>query len=143
MFETESPLASGIGARDDIELRLGADLVHLPIIRSVAGSIAIRADFDLDAVADLRLAIDEAASTLIARAMPGTTLVCRFAADEDTLRFTGEARSADEQPPSTGSFGWRVLTTLADTARTWVELGDAEGHHMHIELSKRKKAAEG
>ena len=57
MTETKPPTSS-IGAQDDIELRLGASLVHLPIIRSVAASIAMRVDFDLDSIADLPTDID-------------------------------------------------------------------------------------
>jgi len=145
VIETESPLVPGLGAQDEIELRLNADLVHLPLIRSVAGSIAIRADFDLDTVADLRLAVDEAASTLISRAIPGSTLVCRFAVSGSGLRFTGAAVSDREETPSTTTFGWRVLTTLADSVRAWVdsERMDGQGYRLHIELSKQTMAADG
>ncbi|MFF5991417.1 ATP-binding protein [Prauserella flavalba] len=139
MTETEPP-SQDVGAQDDIELRLGASLVHLPIIRSVAANIAMRADFDLDAIADLRLAVDEACSTLITRAVPGTTMVCRFTIDDDELRFSGAVTSADHEAPSTASFGWRVLTTLADSADSWVETAarDGQGHWVHVELAKRK-----
>src|SRR6187399_2876666 len=73
----------------DIELRLAADLVNLPIVRSVVATIATRADFDLDAIADLRLAVDEACSTLITRAVPGTVMSCRFTMSGDALCFVG------------------------------------------------------
>jgi serine/threonine-protein kinase RsbW len=136
------PPSQPVGKQDDIELRLGAQLVHLPIIRSVAASIAIRADFDLDSIADLRLAVDEACSTLITRATPETVMACRFTVGEDELRFAGEVVSPDEGAPSTNSFGWRVLTTLADDASAWVE-PDGEAHRLHIELSKRKPAVLG
>lgn len=141
MTETRPP-SDDVGAQDDIEVRLGASLVHLPIIRSVAASIAMRADFDLDAIADLRLAVDEACSTLITRAVPGSTMVCRFTISENELRFRGAVSSADEGPPSTGSFGWRVLTTLADSANSWVVPGSQNGQRnwIHIELAKRKPA---
>ncbi|EHR48705.1 serine/threonine-protein kinase RsbW [Saccharomonospora amisosensis] len=141
MTETRPP-SDDVGAQDDIEVRLGASLVHLPIIRSVAASIAMRADFDLDAIADLRLAVDEACSTLITRAVPGSTMVCRFTISETELRFRGAVSSADEDAPSTGSFGWRVLTTLADSANSWVEPGSQNGQRnwIHIELAKRKPA---
>ncbi|GAB3507680.1 ATP-binding protein [Amycolatopsis cihanbeyliensis] len=144
MSETEPP-SQRVGGQDDIELRLGADLVHLPLIRSVAASIAMRADFDLDTIADLRLAVDEACSTLITRALPATTMVCRFTIKQDELRFTGAVSSADQHTPSTGSFGWRVLTTLADSAASWVETdGDAtRAHWVHVELAKRRPVIQG
>lgn len=141
MSETKPP-SSDVGAQDDIEVRLGANLVHLPIIRSIAASIAIRADFDLDAIADLRLAVDEACSTLITRAIPESTMVCRFTISEDELRFLGAVVSNKEDAPSTASFGWRVLTTLADSASSWLEPGSQDGQRnwIHIELAKRKPA---
>lgn len=141
MTETKPP-SQDVGAQDDIEIRLGASLVHLPIIRSVAASIAIRADFDLDAIADLRLAVDEACSTLITRAVPGSTMLCRFTISEKELLFRGAVTSNEGDAPSTASFGWRVLTTLADSASSWVEPGSQDGqrHWIHIELAKRKPA---
>lgn len=141
----DSLLAPGIDARDDIELRLGADLAHLSIIRSVTGSIALRADYDLDTVADLRLAVDEACSTLIARAVPNTSISCRFAVTDERFWFDGSVISPYEDPPHTESFGWRVLTTLADRARTWVEPDRIEGYGrlVHIELVKAQSAADG
>ncbi|WP_199430861.1 ATP-binding protein [Qaidamihabitans albus] len=139
MTENDPP-SHDVGVQDDIELRLGASLVHLPIIRSVAANIAIRADFDLDAIADLRLAVDEACSTLITRSAPESTMVCRFTINAHELRFTGTVTSDGDEAPSTGSFGWRVLTTLADAADSWVEPSTMNGHAnlIHIELTKRK-----
>ncbi|WP_051116323.1 ATP-binding protein [Amycolatopsis nigrescens] len=135
--ERPSPPSNDIGAHDDIELRLGADLVHLPIIRSVAGTVATRADFDLDAIADLRLAVDEACSTLITSALPGSTMVCRFVIRDGELRFTGAVVSNRSEAPSTATFGWRVLTTLTDSADGWVT-SNGVGNLVHIELAKRK-----
>jgi serine/threonine-protein kinase RsbW len=136
------PSSDDVGAEDDIEVRLGASLSHLPIIRSVAASIAMRADFDLDAIADLRLAVDEACSTLITRAVPESTMVCRFTISDNELRFCGAVSSTKGDAPSTASFGWRVLTTLADSASAWVEPSSLDGQPtwVHIELAKRKPA---
>jgi serine/threonine-protein kinase RsbW len=135
--EWNPPPPSAIGAQDDIELRLGADLVHLPIIRSVAANIATRADFDLDSIADLRLAVDEACSTLITMSVPGTTMACRFVINGDEFRFTGIGVSAKDAVPSTGTFGWRVLTTLTDSAEAW-SASNGDGYLLHVELAKRK-----
>jgi serine/threonine-protein kinase RsbW len=132
------------GVPDDIELRLAAKLDHLPIIRSVAANIAIRADFDLDAIADLKLAVDEACSTVISHAIPGTALSCRFEVYQTGIRFAVEARSINRNKPSRDSFGWRVLSTLTDEVNTWVdtEVNTTDGHVLHIEFTKRKTAGE-
>lgn len=129
---------------DGIELRLPARLEHLPIIRSVAANLAIRADFDLDSIADLKLAVDEACSTVITRVRPGATLSCRFIVDRDEIRFVVVAPTTSSQEPGRDTFGWRVLTTLTDHAAAWIEPGesnrDGEGLLVHIELTKRKTA---
>jgi len=121
----------------DIELRLSADLVNLPIVRSVVATIATRADFDLDAIADLRLAVDEACSTLITRAVPGTVMTCRLTVSGDALCFTGDVQSATGTEPSTKSFGWRVLTTLTDMVNSRVS-SNGQHYELNIELAKRR-----
>jgi serine/threonine-protein kinase RsbW len=125
---------------DGIELRIASRLEQLPIIRSLAATVAIRADFDLDSIADLKLAVDEACSTLITRANPGSGLTCRFLLRDNEIRFLGMATSASAAEPRRDSFGWRVLTTLTDEASTWVTPGES-GHVLHIEIVKRKTTA--
>jgi serine/threonine-protein kinase RsbW len=122
---------------DRIELRLGAELRNLPIIRSLTSSIAMRADFDLDAIADLKLAVDEACSTLITRAVPDAMLTCTFEVTKNEIGFEVRSRSNIDTVPRSDSFGWRVLTTLTDRARSWVA---QDGTHpiVHIEVAKRR-----
>src|SRR3954454_19215933 len=105
-------VGDGAGSPDEIELRLGAELTNLPIIRSLTSSIAMRADFDLDAIAGLTLAVDEACSTLNTRAAPNAALSCTFKVSKDEIRFVVNIRSTSDDMPSSDSFGWRVLTTL-------------------------------
>jgi len=126
---------------DEIELRIGAVLTNLPIIRSLASSIAMRADFDLDSIADLKLAVDEACSTLITQGAPDTTLRCCFSVTRDEIRFVVTVASTSDKQPSSDSFGWRVLTTLTDHTASWVEPDEHDGggrHLVHIELAKRR-----
>ncbi|MFD1051218.1 ATP-binding protein, partial [Kibdelosporangium lantanae] len=73
----ESSVDSVVGM-GDIELRVPAELRYLPILRSLAATIALREDFDLDFVADFKLAVDEAGSMLVTAAYPGAELVGRF-----------------------------------------------------------------
>lgn len=135
-------VGSGAGRSDEIELRIGAELTNLPIIRSLASSIAMRADYDLDSIADLKLAVDEACSTLITRATVDATLLCGFTVSKDEIRFKVTISSDSDVVPSSDSFGWRVLTTLTDQARSWVERNGQGGERpenlVHIELAKRR-----
>ncbi|PZS33659.1 MAG: hypothetical protein DLM61_04825, partial [Pseudonocardiales bacterium] len=48
-----------------VELRLPARAALIPTVRTVASDLAGRADLDLDAIDDLRMAVDEACTTLV------------------------------------------------------------------------------
>lgn len=142
---TDIQQRAAVGSREDIELRLGARLVHLPIVRSVAANIAMRADFDLDSISDLEMAVDESCSTLITRAVRDSDLTARFTVAPDAIAFTATVLSEDGATPSTSTFGWRVLTTLADSVDSWSEPTESGGrlHLLHIELSKRRPVIQG
>ena len=53
-----------------VEVRVSARLENLAVVRTLIGALATSEDLDLDAVADLRLAVDEACTRLI-RDHPG------------------------------------------------------------------------
>jgi serine/threonine-protein kinase RsbW len=119
----------------DIELRVPAEARFLPIIRSLAATIAMREDYDLDFVADLKLAVDEACSMLAAAAWPGTELLCRFRVTAGSIALQASALSTVDALLDTASFGWRVLTTLTDSATTRVEQVPG-GYRVLIDLTK-------
>lgn len=142
MVDGQHRADAGIGVRDDIEVRLEAGLGRLPLVRAIAVNIAMRADFDVDSISDLELAVDESCSTLIARALPGSALVCHFTIAPGEIVFRAVVASPDPAPPSPSTFGWRVLNTLTDRVACWVEGHD--GHRMlYIELLKRKPLLSG
>ena len=68
----------GVSQVQGVELRMAANPTQLSIVRAVAADIAMRQDFDLDAIEDLKLAVDEACSTLITLAAPDAVLSCTF-----------------------------------------------------------------
>ncbi len=49
-----------------VELRVAAEFEQLPVVRAVAETLAVLGDFTLDDVADIKLAVDEVCSELIA-----------------------------------------------------------------------------
>jgi serine/threonine-protein kinase RsbW len=132
-LDTLEDVGGTLDEPDGIELKLGARLENLPVIRSLAANLAIRADFDLDSIADLRLAVDEACSTLITHAAPKTGLICRFAVGNDQIRFTGLVRAEGSDEPARDSFGWQVLTTLTEQTRS-----NLDGGLLQVEFVKRK-----
>ncbi len=106
-----------------IELQVIADARWLSAVRLLAGDLAARADFDVDAVADLRLAVDEACAELLRSARPGSVLTCRFAVCDDRITVTVSVPVGEIHTFDTHGFGWRVLSTLADDIE--VLTGDA------------------
>lgn len=95
-------------------VRVGATAAQLPPLRVVAGDLAARADLDLDAVADLRLAVDEAAAELVIVAAPGSDITCTFVVADDGVEATVTVPAAPATELRSDSFGWRVLSMLVD-----------------------------
>lgn len=110
----EGDPASDPPAPRNVLVRVGATAAQLPLLRVVAGDLAARADFDLDAAADLRLAVDEAAAELVTVAAPGSEISCTFVVAEDGLEAKVTVPAAPATELRTDSFGWRVLSTLVD-----------------------------
>ena len=132
-------------APDEIEVRVGADPRRVPVLRTVAAAVAMRRDFDLDAISDLKIAVDEACAMLVVRAVPGGVLSCRFLDSDDEVRFLASTLSDSDDWPETGSFGWHVLSTLTDSVDATVApaAADPGGFTLHIELIKRNGTVSG
>lgn len=97
-----------------VEIGVAASVSQLPIVRGLAETLVLLSDFTLDEVADIRLAVDEAASTVIGLAAPGTSLQCVFTVGENDLVVRVSGVAAAEGLPDQRSFGWHVLRTLSD-----------------------------
>lgn len=97
-----------------VELRIRATPDQLSVLRALAAAIAIHEDFDLDSIADIKLAMDEACTYLIVRATPDAVLVCRLQYLNNSLRVAVSTTTACEDTRSS-AFGWHVLNALTDT----------------------------
>ncbi|MBF6147131.1 anti-sigma factor [Nocardia sp. 852002-20019_SCH5090214] len=97
-----------------VEIGVAATVSQLPIVRGLAETLVLLSDFTLDEVADIRLAVDEACSTLIELAVPGSTLQCRFTVGDTDLLVRVAGIAATSKLPDQRSFGWHVLRTLTD-----------------------------
>ena len=123
-----------------VELRMAADPTQLSIVRAVAADIAMRQDFDLDSIEDLKLAVDETCSTLITLAAQDAVLSCHFAVDDrGAVHVAAKMSAKSAAGPDEASFGWRVLTALVDSVQTRVE--ETEGFLVHINLVKSTAGA--
>ncbi|MFC0626848.1 ATP-binding protein [Kribbella deserti] len=104
--------SSGQGA--EVRLTIPADGAYVAVPRSVVGNLAARNNFTVDAIDDLRIAIDEACSLLLPQATDGV-LECVFAIQPPLMTVTTSATVPNGWKPDTGSFGWTVLAALVET----------------------------
>lgn len=102
-----------------IRVRAAAD--QLSTLRGMTCNIAYNHGFDVDGVADLELAIDEAASMLIALAAPGTDITCTFTAPENALRIAVSATSTTGQPAGKAPSVGLCSKSLTDSVELDVE----------------------
>lgn len=111
----------GERAHDDrsIEFRLAASVENLAMLRTLVGAVGTFEDLDIDTVADLRLAIDEACTWLIRFAVPGSALVVVVRPLEHAVVVDASTTCDKLETLEPGSFSWHVLSSLTDEVRTF------------------------
>ncbi len=123
-----------------VEIRITASPNLIPTVRVAASDLAARADFDLDAISDLRMAVDEACATLVGIGTVESVLTCRFTLLGDRIDVEVTVAGLPDETPSgvpTNTFGWRVLQTLADDVRVVQRTDDDGTELVGIRLGKR------
>ncbi len=96
-------------------LTVAATSEHLGILRALVRTAAAHYSLSVDALTDLVLAADEAASTLVERTLPGSALTCTFGVDTGgCLLVAVTAEIYREIAFSNMSFGRIVLVSLVD-----------------------------
>jgi serine/threonine-protein kinase RsbW len=100
-----------------IDLAVPAQPEYVGLIRSTAAHIAAHANLTVDAIDDLRLAVDEAFAVLIAHKPEVGSVNIRFHLHPERLEveLTGPAGSPD---PDKSSFAWTVLSALVHEVST-------------------------
>ncbi len=133
------PPAESVDGVSTVEVRTSASAALIPTIRAVASDLAARADFDLDAISDLRMAVDEACATLVDVASSTSTLRCLFLVRPERIEVQAEVNAGNpDAAVSTDTFGWRVLQTLADDVQALHTPGaNGVGPTVGIRLDKR------
>lgn len=142
MADSGAPAGGGAGSgASRVEVTVPAEPSRLPLLRSVAAALAVSLDFDIDTMADLRMAVDELAATAVTRARPDATVLVTFVAGDQTVRVDAVAPAADPAPIDRDSFGWMVLTTLAESVSGVVEDPDGSGPQVRMSLVVRPARA--
>lgn len=103
-----------------VELRVAPLVDNIAVARTLVGAVGTLEDFDVDSVADLRLAVDEVCTQLIRAASADTALVMVVEPGDDAIRVEVRvACRADPDIVAPGSFSWYVLNSLVDEVRTF------------------------
>lgn len=102
-----------------VEFRVSATLENLAVVRTLVAAVGTFEDLDFDAVADLRLAVDEACTRLVRSALPDSTLVVRVRSHTEAVVVEVSTTVSDTDILSPGSFSWHVLSSLTDEVRTF------------------------
>jgi serine/threonine-protein kinase RsbW len=138
MFDAESSDFASARSPKAVELRIDAQLENLAVVRTIIGAIGTFEDLDLDAVADLRLAVDEACTRLIKSASKDGTLALVIDPRDNELVINVSTSSSAEDILTPGSFSWHVLTSLTDDVSTFRNGTDAGGPVFGISLTTRR-----
>jgi anti-sigma regulatory factor (Ser/Thr protein kinase) len=125
-----------------VELRVAAQLENLAVLRTLVAAVATFEDLDFDAVADLRLAVDEACTRLIRCAIPDSTLLLVVDARDDAVVVDASATCKSPDILAPGSFSWHVLSSLTDEVRTFQDgQGPEEGQVFGISMTTRRASS--
>jgi serine/threonine-protein kinase RsbW len=125
MVDSRGALAHEGRRAERLELRVPTTATQLPAVRAMAGDLAIRMDYDLDAVEDLRLAVDEACATLAQIAAPDAPLTVIFETTRAGLHIEAWVPTAEGVEVPRDGFGWAILATLVDSVDTRRSTQDA------------------
>lgn len=119
---------------DSVTLAFPAQTQNVSLARTVTAAMAARADLPLDQLEDVRLAVDEAVSQLIADAPADAEIRCEFDVADGVLDILITGTSTSGLVPPTGTFSWTVLTALVDSVSATVEHG-VVALHLHVTRS--------
>lgn len=120
---------------DEVTIRLPAQSIYVAVLRTAVAGVAARADFSIDDIEDLRIAVDEACALLLASAATGAALSCHFTGRTDSVLAAISAPVDDATLPDESSFGWLVLNALAGAVQA-----DVDDGVMTIMLSRTRSA---
>ncbi|MGW6375217.1 ATP-binding protein [Rhodococcus sp. NPDC055112] len=139
---------ASVRVKTQIEIKVPAEPDQLAVVRAVASAVAAQRDFDIDAVADLLLAVDESCTRLLRRTLRDTLLECRFALTDTGVQFrvSGRVDPNDVSEWPEEGFSWHVLRSLTEDLTMRREpavepdqdhLLAAPGHLLMVEFAMR------
>ncbi len=115
MVESGASLVQDGRRGERLELRVPITPTQLPAVRAMVGDLAMRMDYDLDAVEDLRLAVDEASAILSLVSLGEAPLTVVFETSRSGLHIEAWVPTVEGKEVPRDGFGWAVLATLVDS----------------------------
>lgn len=112
-----------------VELSVPATSSHVSLIRSATTAICAQADFTLDGLDDVQLAVDEACALLIDQAPSDAVLKATWQVSGQQVRIDLTCPTRTGHPVATNTFAWTVLTALVDRVDSDVRDGS-----LHLAL---------
>jgi len=105
------------GAGDEIHLTVPTTPDLLRLVRVVASGLASRLGFSIDAIYDVRLAVDELCWSVASRLGPASTLAVRFEIIDDAFLVEGRVSPGPGDAGDRGdlsAMSERILGTLVE-----------------------------
>jgi serine/threonine-protein kinase RsbW len=127
---------------NEVEFRVAAKLENLAVLRTLIAAVGTFEDLDMDTVADLRLAVDEACTRLIRSAVPESTLVVVVRPRDNDVVIDASTTCSSSDIMAPGSFSWHVLSSLTDEVKTF-QNGEAvdDGAVFGISMTTRRASS--
>ncbi len=97
---------------DAVDLTIPARVEYIRITRLVVSGIATQAEFSVDEIEDLRIAVDEICATLIDQSAPTGVLRLRFTSQDGTLLC--EVAAVVDGPTELDELSAHILAATVD-----------------------------
>ena len=98
-----------------VRLEIPASGAYLSVVRAAATGLAAELQFTYEQIDDLRIAVDEACTQLLARRGSATTLQVAYHLSDQELRVDVSIEAPDRGDPlDRDTFAWQILTAMTD-----------------------------
>ncbi|MFF2554760.1 ATP-binding protein [Nocardia sp. NPDC058058] len=121
-------------------MRVPAEASQLIMLRALAETVCLTADFDVSMVTDIRVALDEVATALVSHRVPGTELSCEFTYDELSIEVRINSVAETDAAFRVASMGWHLLQAITDDLNTDVGPFDhrASGYPTQVRFTRSR-----
>lgn len=107
-----------------VVLVVPASADYLRLARLASADAGSRAGLDYEEIDDLRIAVDEACTQLLARRGSATTLNVAYHLADAELRVDVSIEASDRgEPLERDTFAWQILSAMTDEVREQAEAG--------------------